>query len=178
MRIDLCFVPLLLGAAACSTYGPVRTDSGNTITLEQVEKLKPGVTQSSEIAQVIREPNMKVMPPDEKGVEYWLYFDPPSEQSTRFSARIDSKSGILQSMSWSNREGEFGAELNAMKARFASSQFVARERLTVAPNGHAMSTDIIYSDSGRGLEFICENRSNQVDVISWKIPENLSAVAR
>jgi hypothetical protein len=174
---SILFLTLFVFLSACA--GITSKNQGGTIEdplkIDIMDRLVLGSTQD-DVIKVVGEPNKKFNSKNYKSIkdnlEYWFYPDKvgPVPGADRIALTFDTNTKKLIAKEFSLRSRDPEIKLSYIKARFKDSQF----KIVEAPWCHTdyQPDEAYYIDSTRGITVVLRSTRQEVDAITWEIPNS------
>jgi hypothetical protein len=164
------FSLLILSVCGAFVSANAQQSSSNTsLTIEVIEKIKPGKTKIDEVTKILGKPN-KEIPFNKNGERLvtQIYLE-GSPTSTRLSLIYDLETNTVDSFTWFPKENEKENYLKKVLKRYDYAHFKARQAEWINP--HASPDEVFFEDVKLGLTITYLKTPNYVESIAWERPE-------
>ena len=168
-------VTCLLFSAAALLLGSCASAPGNaparSLDLSLIERIEFGKSTGSNIVNLIGQPDRIVhLKRDLADKDAWIFAEREGDQRfERLGFLVDRKTGIVQSATWSIRDGDPFRRKQMAVSHFKSARFIAKKVGRVAPD--YFSDESTLSDQRLGISLNVDDAKGTVSSITFTPPE-------
>ena len=166
----LTFLALLILEQACTglkTATQHDVSPSRSLPLDQVERLRIGISNSKEAISSFGAPDMRPVVEDLESKDVWIYLT-EDQRSTRLSLIFNPGTGILESINWFVEPGEQEADLNFVSDRYPGRKFKRYDAEWTHP--HSAPDRSYLMDKKTGFKIVYSKTSGQVESLTWSSP--------